>query len=100
MMPVDPDITIALGRIELDANVPIVPLRRRLDRSPIPSNPAGQIRSSPSARAIAVIGAFDAPVMWEIERPPPAVVELDRLRAGRVTQEETPVEIQIDRRTP
>src|SRR5215469_3735238 len=75
VVAVDPDFGIHVDAVELDGDFAVAPSRRHAEGLAIPADARGREAACAAAGIGVDEGAFDRPVVWEIERAPLGVGE-------------------------
>jgi len=98
VVPVDPDLAIAVHAVELDEHEPARILRGHEEDLAVPPHAAGQRPTPRTGRVLLAEFPLDAPVVRQVERAPGGVGERRFLCCGNVPEMESPIAIEGERR--
>ena len=95
LMPVEPDVSVGHGAVELDGEVVALRLGRQHEVFAVPTR--ARYRQAAGVGVVgAVEGPFDRPIVWQRERAPLRVVIVRALGARGFAFEEAPVVVEAD----
>ena len=94
VLAIDPDFAVLVDAIEFDGDLAVLVDGGEAEVFAVPAHAGGGVAAGPAAGLGLGEGAFDAPIVGEIESAPGAVGEGGLVGAGGVGLEEFPVEVE------
>lgn len=95
-MTVDPDLAIAVDAVKLDKDRLPFCSQGHGEGLAIPANAARQCAAASAGWSFFTELTFDAPVMREIQLPPPRIVQIHILSVGNIAELKAPILVERD----